>query len=281
MRKFCAKCGRSESPGTPLVQGLCAECFVTTRKLVQLPDRVHVVRCRSCGAIRVRGGRFSRTSLSNYVRDLVEEYLTKGRITEGVDRVSVLEVETGESEAVVTLGGFIGSFFLSQTLKLGISTRNTTCPECLKHKARSFEAVIQLRPGNQRAIELVSKIASKLAERPGVVEIEESKNGVDLRISEKSIAVKIVVELQSSYIAKVTSTWEGSKYGRRKPRAVLSAKVYSIGRGDAVVIQGSRYEVVEANTRFIVLAEPGTGRVFSLALSDFWRQNPVFLEETQ
>ncbi|MCX8184858.1 MAG: NMD3-related protein [Sulfolobales archaeon] len=280
MRTFCARCGRSESPGRPLIQGLCPDCFTTTRRLVQLPERIEVVRCRVCGSLRSRRGRFSKTSLSSYIRDLVEEHMSRGRVAEGINRLAVNKVEIREGVALVTFSGSIGEVTLNQTIRVEVLTKSSMCPECFKQKTRRYEAVIQLRPGNRRATTLVSKIADELSAYPNVVEVEESRSGVDIHIAERSTAVRIVRELESNYVAKVTPTWEGSKYGHRKPRAVFSIRVYSISRGDPVIIQGSRYEIAEATPRSVVLIESGTSRVLNIALNDFWRQNPVFPEES-
>lgn len=206
--------------------------------------------------------------------------MSRGRVAEGINRLAVNKVEIREGVALVTFSGSIGEVTLNQTIRVEVLTKSSMCPECFKQKTRRYEAVIQLRPGNRRATTLVSKIADELSAYPNVVEVEESRSGVDIHIAERSTAVRIVRELESNYVAKVTPTWEGSKYGHRKPRAVFSIRVYSISRGDPVIIQGSRYEIAEATPRSVVLIESGTSRVLNIALNDFWRQNPVFPEES-
>ncbi len=280
MGRFCAGCGREESPGSPLIDGLCPECFVSARRLVQVPERIEVVRCRVCGGVRTRRGRFSRTSLEDYVREAVEESVAKGRLAAGVERVTVSGVELLE-EVLVELVGEASGATLSQALRIRVVLRDTTCPECLMRKAGSFGAVVQLRPGNPRAAPLVSRITKELEERPGVVEIREAGDGVDVHVADKSAATRIVRDLRSSYVAKVLSTWEGFKYAQKKPKAVFSVRIYAVTRGDAVELQGRVYEIVEASPRAVVFRDPRTGEVFSLDLNSLWRRNPTIHEGTR
>lgn len=278
MRTFCAKCGRRESPDSPLIQGLCAECFTNTKKIVQLPDYVDVTRCGICGAIRSREGKFSRVSLSEYVKSLAEGYVAREKIAEGVNQVVIDRVELQDSEAVVEVRGVAGGVIVHQVLRVRVTVENTVCPECYRYRTKSFEAVVQLRPGNSRAFTLVSKIASEVYKYPGIVDIKESKEGVDLYIAEKSTAMRIVKDLESSYITKVLSTWKGFKYAHRKPKAVFSVRVFEVDEGDLIELRDGLYEVVEANPRAVVLRNTRTGEVLSLTLNDLWRKNPTFLE---
>lgn len=281
MRAFCARCGREEKADSPLIQGLCAECFVNTRKTVQLPDSIDVVRCKVCGAVKSRGGRFLTVSLGEHIKNLLEGYVARGMVAEGVSQASVTKVELQEDEAVVEVRGVAGGTTLHQVLRIRVVTKGTLCPECYKHKTKSFEAVIQLRPGNRRASTLVSRLASGLYGHPGVVDVKETRDGVDLYLVEKSAAARIVRSLESRYITKVLSTWEGFKHSRRKPKAVFSVRVYEIERGDLAELEGRLYEVVEVGPRVIVLRDQGSGEVLNFTISNLWRRNPIFHDRGQ
>ncbi len=281
MGRFCARCGRGEAPGSPLVGGLCPECFVSTRRLVEVPERIEVVRCRVCGAVRTRGGRFSRIDAEDYVRGIVEECVAKGRLAEGVERATVSGIELREEEALVGVVGEAAGTVLRQNLRVRLTVEETTCPECFMRKAGSFGALVQLRPGNPRAARLVSRIAGELEGQPGVVEIKREGDGVDVYVVEKSAAARIVGRLKASYVTRVVSTWEGFKYAQRRPRAVFSVRVYAVERGDAVELPGGIYEVVEVSPRAVVLRNPGTGDVFSLDLGSFWRRSPTIRERAR
>lgn len=278
MRKFCAKCGREESQDSPLIQGLCTECFISTKKLIQLPEQIEVVRCHICGAIKSRGGRFTDIDLSKYVRDLVEGYTSRGKTAEGVDQVTITSVSLQEGEAVVEVDGVAGGAVLSQVLKVRVVPKSVVCPQCFKYKTKRYEALVQLRPGNPRASVLVSRIAREFRERPEVLDVEECDEGIDVYMAEKSAAARMVREIESNYVTKVVSTWEGSKYGRRKPKAVFSVRVYEVSRGDLVELQSSLYEVVEAGPQTVVLRDLRTGKVLSFSLNSLWRRNPTFLD---
>jgi len=280
LRAFCAKCGRQESQDNPLIQGLCASCFTSTKRLVQLPNYVEVFICRSCGAIRSRGGKFFDIGLVEYVRSLVEGYVARGRVAEGVNQVTVSKIELHADEAVIEVGGVASGVALRQELRVRLVVKSTICPECYRYRTKSFEAILQLRPGNSRASALVSKIASDAYKYPGVVDIKEYKEGVDLHIAEKSSALRIIRDLESSYITRVLSTWKGFKHAHRRPKAVFSVRIYEIKRGDLVELQSSIYEVVEANPRMVVLRDLKTGETLSFTLNSLWRQKPVIHEKS-
>lgn len=281
MRAFCARCGREESAGTPLIQGLCAECFLSTRRIVQLPDSIEVVRCGVCGAIKSRGGRFLAIDLVDHIRGLLEGYVARGVVAEGVSQASIGRVEIQEDVAVVEVVGVAGGTALRQVLRVRVATETTLCPGCFKRKTRSFEAVIQLRPGNRRAVALVSRLAGELYGHPGVVDAKETRDGVDLYVAEKSTAARIVRSLESRYIARVLSTWEGFKHSPRKPKAVFSVRIYGIERGDLVELDGALYEVVDAGPQTVVLRNLRSGRVLNLSISNLLRRNPVFHDGTR
>lgn len=279
MMSFCTICGRGGSPENPIVGGLCVECFANTRRVVQLPEHIEITRCPLCGSIRSYKGRFHRTTLDSYVRDIVEEYIAKGKVAEGLNEVRIVDTMIHESNALVRVRAVVGRAFFDQVLRVRLSIRDVVCPTCFKYRTKSYEAVIQLRPGNPRASAILPEIVRKIQEYPGIIDLKEVDRGVDVYVIDKSTATRIVKEIETNYVTRVLSSWEGSKYGHRKPKSVFSVKVYDIVRGDVVELQDGLYEVIEYSPRVVVLRNLRSGRTSNISLSNLLRQSPNFLEK--
>lgn len=280
MNRFCVRCGREEAPGLPLIEGLCVECYASIKKLVEVPETIDVVRCSVCGAIRVFGGRFASVKPEDYLKAVVENYIAKGKVVKEVSEVRVEGVLMREGEALVRLSGNVGRIRVEQTLLIKLSVRKVVCPLCLKYKTRSFEAVVQLRAGNSRAMRIIAELRSRFREHPGVIDVKDHENGVDLLVIDKSIAARIVKDVEARYTSRISTTWEGSKYARKKPKAVFSVRIYQITEGDLVELQGGIYEVVEVRQQSIVLRSLRSEEIVSFSLSEFMKRDPIFIEES-
>lgn len=279
MRRFCVSCGREEAPDNPLVEGLCPQCFISHRKLVQLPSQIEVVRCSICGAVRTSGGKFSPIELDEYVESLVERYVARRGAAEDNVRVVVEGVEIQEDTALVRLRGWISEVSVEQVLPIRLNVKDVVCPSCIKYRTKSYDAVIQLRPGNTKAEQSIQAIARRLQGYPGIVEAKEHRDGVDLYVIDRHTATQIVKEVEMRYLSRVLTSWEGYKYSKRKPRIVYSVKIYEISEGDLIEFRGSTYKVVEVKQSYITLKNIETGDTINMNFNDLWRHNPSFSEE--
>jgi len=279
LKRFCANCGREETPDNPLIDGLCVQCFISHRKLAQLPSQVEVVRCSVCGAVKSFGGRFSPIGLDEYVESLVEKYVARRGATEDVVQVVVEGVEIREGTALVKLRGWYGGASFEQVIPIRLNVKEVVCPLCLKYKTRSYNVIIQLRPGNSKAESSVRTLAKRLQEHPGVVDVKESKDGVDLYVTDKHAATQIVKEVGAKYISRVLTTWEGYKYSKRKPKTVYSVRIYEIDEGDLIELRDGTYEVVEVKQSYIALRNLESGEVINMSFNELWRHSPSFPEE--
>lgn len=258
-----------------MVGGLCLRCLVETRKLVDLPSSVEIERCPFCGALRVRG-RYVDKDAETLLREMAEEYLAKGRVVEGLDRVRVLEVRALETTATVKLSAEVGGVGVVQELLVELRVRRSPCPRCLRVRGRSYEAIVQLRAGNPRGRTLIAEIAKGFSSVEGVVEVKELSEGVDIYVVDRATALRLVREVESSYVARVTTTWEGPRIraGRRRSKAVYSVRVYSLSPGDIVEIRGREYVVERFGRSSVTLVDRESGEKVTLNLKDFWRMEP-------
>ena len=246
-----------------------------TRKLVELPSTFEVERCPFCGAIRVHG-RYVDRSVETVIRELAEEYVTRGRIVEGLDSVGVQGVGVLGSTAVVKLSAEVGGVEVVQELPVELRFTRSPCPRCLRLKGKKYEAIVQLRAGNPRGRTLVAEIAESLKNAEGVVEVKEVDEGVDIYLADKSSALRVVREVGFNYVVRVVTTWEDSRMrsGRRKSKAVYSVRVYSVRSGDTVEMRGRVYTVERFGRSSVTLVDRESGERVTLSLRDFWKLEP-------
>jgi nonsense-mediated mRNA decay protein 3 len=147
--EFCVVCGRTDQP---LVDGVCASCFLQTHTLVRAPGQPDVVVCPTCGARKV-GSHWERSGASpslltsedlNPLLELDPEVgLRRVRWTETA-RDAVQRSYRGEAE--IRFRGLERTVGVDLSLKL----RAYTCPECARKAGRFYTALIQVRGPSER-----------------------------------------------------------------------------------------------------------------------------------
>jgi nonsense-mediated mRNA decay protein 3 len=242
---------------------------------VELPNTFEVERCPFCGAIRVHG-RYVDKNVETVLRELAEEYVTRGRVVEGLDRIRVLEVRVLGSTVAVRLSAEVGGVEVVQELSVELRFRKSPCPRCLRVKSRSYEAIVQLRAGNPRGRALVTEIAESFRNAEGVVEVKEVDEGMDIYVADKATALRIVRDVESKYVVRVVATWKDSRIrdGRRKSKAVYSVRVYFISSGGTVELRGRVYTVEKFGTSSVTLVDRESGEKVTLSLKEFWKLEP-------
>src|SRR3989338_486807 len=82
---------------------------------------------------------------------------------------------------------------VEKTLSGIIRIIKTACTECNKKTGGYFEAIIQLRSDNKaRTEQFASGIIKKIEEESFIAKIEELKNGFDLYVGDRKVALKAV-----------------------------------------------------------------------------------------
>jgi nonsense-mediated mRNA decay protein 3 len=159
--EFCVVC---DATGRPLVDGVCAECAAKRTPLVQIPKRVDVVICPTCGARRV-GQVWVRSgaSLLLTAEDLMP-FLTIHAET------GVRKVEWEETSVTPTVREYVAHVLtvfrtVERVIDLPFSVRieHRTCLECSHRSGRYFTAIVQLRgPEHERPAEKALALRARL-----------------------------------------------------------------------------------------------------------------------
>jgi nonsense-mediated mRNA decay protein 3 len=159
--EFCVVCGATDRP---LVDGVCAECAADRTALVQLPKRVDVTICPTCGARRVG---------QSWVRAGSSPLLTAEDLAPFLEvhpEVGVRKVDWEVTSTTPTVREYVAHARVrfrgvERTVDLPFSVRAEarTCPECSRRSGRYFTAIIQLRgPEDARPAEKAPALRARL-----------------------------------------------------------------------------------------------------------------------
>jgi nonsense-mediated mRNA decay protein 3 len=284
VRRFCARCGRPETPDNPLIGGLCLQCYLEERGVAQLPREIEVTVCPRCGSIRMHGA-WLPPEPGGLEEVVEEEILAEAKPNPEVAQIWVEEVSIvmhGGSKglAKVRLGArfHVGVEAGYETV-IPLRIRHVLCPHCLRQAGKSYEATLQLRgeagrldPEKMREVEgFLHRLPRHLSESIG--EVEEKREGLDLRVLDQSSARSIASKLRSRFAARVLETHKvvgRRRDGKARVRTTILVRLPSLRRGDIVIYEGRPAVVSEISGNRIYL-ETAAGRRVSLSGDEFWR----------
>jgi NMD protein affecting ribosome stability and mRNA decay len=112
-----------------------------------------------------------------------------------------------------------------------------------------------------------------LKEFSNVVKIEESQDGVDLRVRDPSSARLIASVLKKEFSAHVKQTWKDYGYvgGKKHGKLTISARVPGLLPGDVVIFDGELCSVVGLSRKGVVfLRRLSDGRRLSVKRDELW-----------
>jgi nonsense-mediated mRNA decay protein 3 len=161
--EFCVVCGAT---GRTLTDGVCPECAAARTLLVQIPKRVDVVLCPTCGARRVG---------QVWVRSGESLLLTAEDLAPFLQihpEAGVRRVEWEETSVTPTVREYVAhatAVFrgVQRVIDLPFSVRieHRTCMECSRRSGKYFTAIVQLRgPGEGRPAEKPPALRARLAD---------------------------------------------------------------------------------------------------------------------
>ncbi len=207
MIKYCPICNRS-SDKFRFVGEFCEVCVADKMKK-NIPDRIEIERCKSCGRIRAKEG---------YIQ------LDNGTLREAVKRslgtkCEVKIVKQKEKSAVVNFHCEADYGYADFDKEIMLNFRKIMCIDCYRKTSGYYEALVQLRGVQQKADKAMSKI-TRYVEKNGafISRIDETEHGIDIYISDKEMMNHFFQLYKMK--PKRSFTLHGVKNGRRIYRNV-------------------------------------------------------------
>lgn len=236
--EFCVVCGRTDRP---LVDGVCADCYVKDHALLTPVEAPSLVLCPTCGSRRV-GAHWERQGASELLSAEDLAPLVKVHPEAGVRRIEW--TETGTNPLVRELDGVAQVRFRGTEravpVHLTVRIQHRTCEECSRRTGHYYTAIIQLRgpegrsrlPARELRAALWQEWERVLPEartdwRKALSWREELPEGWDFYVTD-TLAARSLARLLKSRLAaelKESATLWGRKKGKDVYRVTFCLRV--------------------------------------------------------
>ena len=259
-RDFCPRCGdpvgeRAEPlPGRPRTRDrkLCDDCYFEDFDLVDAPDRIEVLVCSGCGAVR-RGSSWRDVEARDYTDVAVDE--TAERLGVHVDAEAVewgVEPEQVDENTIrmhCQFSGVVRGTRREESVTVSVKISRGTCDRCGRIAGGYYAAIVQIRADDreltaeerERAIEIAeSHVAAQEAKgdrEAFITEIDETEDGPNLKISSnglgQDVATRITDQLGGSFESYPTLVTEDAD-GNEVYRVTFAVRLPRYAPGEIV-----------------------------------------------
>ncbi|MCE4603543.1 MAG: 60S ribosomal export protein NMD3 [Aeropyrum sp.] len=229
MVKTCISCGRK---GEILIKGLCIECFKNKIGIARLRDNeIAVEMCTWCGRVRIGHKWYSHKTPEDAVGDVIVRRL-KPMPSEHVDRVEVsgwvLQSKLDwRTRVVVELRASVGNTIIRDSKSVVVRFKPSKCPDCVTRVSGEYDTLVQVR--GSRARQIVYRVLANLGGELGILDVVETREGVDLYFSHRGGASRFLSALKSEARVKISRVEHEhvglSGGGRRRSRKTISARI--------------------------------------------------------
>ncbi len=208
--KFCPKCGK---PTEKFYDNLCSDCFLKKIKMVELPEKIVVRHCRSCG--KFYGSERGELSTEGAVHYSLSKILKQNKIEDATYRI---EGNVIRSEITLKSEGLKKNV----DVNFNLVEKEIICRFCGQKLSGYFNAILQIRGSNvEDVLEDAKTEMQRLNKRDNlafVSKVEEVTNGFDVYVGSKSAARKVVNLLRSRY--KIETKISRKQYGIQEGKSV-------------------------------------------------------------
>lgn len=216
-KKFCPKCGREVEK---LYDGLCRDCFLEKTSRLEIPFKIVVKQCRSCGKFYFNHS--SAATVEGAVDGILLKILEKPEIESANYRIEGDKIH-------VTLDLKYKDLKKSEERMVLLTLKKITCESCSKKAVGYYQSIIQLRVPEKLMGPIVSDIEEQIEnlkkydELAFVSKVERRKEGTDIYIGSKSAANNIAKTIKIKFGAeiKISSKLSGSISGRKVYRDTI------------------------------------------------------------
>jgi nonsense-mediated mRNA decay protein 3 len=234
MRRFCYRCGASETERSPLIQGTCQTCFVNENPLVIAPPGIEVNICSRCKAYLIGKMWYEpnnkESALEEAARAAVLSELRFAQLTpagmksfrnhevKGLELSLEAKPIAGEVIVDVHAQGKVHELQVSPQVEhvtITVRPRWITCNVCGLLSAGHHEAILQVRgkemsPERRREIKLLLEQAVEEAHKKDrfsfISKLDEKKEGLDLYVNPIGLARRMASLLRTKFNAEIVET---------------------------------------------------------------------------
>ena len=259
MNSFCIRCGATNKK---MIGRLCLDCFLELYGLVDLSKPIEVVICPKCYSIKISGKWVKVVGYEDFVETLtnvIKMHLRPSREEVAIESVEVSHPEPYQPQINVFLRARVMHHYVEKNLLIPLAWRKELCSSCFRRAAGTYRAVVQVRLVHES--QDIDKLKEELfAMFPDdIIEIEELKNGFDIKVSSEHVARRIALLIKRRWKAvKIAESYGDQRRrrdGRKTGRLYLSVRILNYKKGDYIVINNRAYIVEEIDSRTVTLRD--------------------------
>lgn len=258
MKNFCVKCGDECEES---IDGLCIECWLDGRKLVDLPHHVDLHMCANCLEYDY-GGRWVRRDPMVAIQDCAADALMAVRGAQVVG-ISTSVEEQDPKTFVVTVHAEcdVMGYPADGEASTIVRVKNTVCRRCSRQLGSYYESILQIRTVSGKLSEEMREATLAMTENSVnrqaannrqifITKMELVTGGVDVYLSSIALGKSLAKELSDAFCAE---TKESPKLvgqttdGQDMYRLTYLVRLPDYKVGDIVIFQNKHCKLTRVN----------------------------------
>ncbi len=232
--RICPRCGRETSA---VIRGLCPRCFAEVYGVARVPREVRVEACRYCGAVRLGGRWVDSGGTFEGAVDSVVRWLSER--LQPVEPLAGVRVESWEAltrpdwstRILLRLRGWTrGGVEVEGEAVTTVRLEPSICPRCKTRVSGEYEVLVQVRGAPAgRLSRLVEEAVRRAGVGDAVIEVSESRDGVDAYLTHRGAARRLLKALQRLAPLRVAGPYREfvglTSRGKRRTRDTYVARL--------------------------------------------------------
>ncbi|MBI2578564.1 MAG: hypothetical protein HYW26_02520 [Candidatus Aenigmarchaeota archaeon] len=182
-QQICIVCG---SP--VFSSNYCEKCFLKSRSLFEVPEKILLRHCTSCGAYYDKG----------WVKNTLEKIL-ESKVSSR-NRISDMNIRVGNGKAEFSCSGYVkpSKKIKGEKKTVPLLIERGKCDSCIKLLSGYYQAIFQIR--GDRMKKIIRKVSLLTGE--GEAFSESDKDGCNVKFIDKRTAARIAGMLKNFQIKK-------------------------------------------------------------------------------
>ncbi|MBZ9570852.1 hypothetical protein KQY27_04755 [Methanobrevibacter sp. TMH8] len=265
---FCPECGNTDSP---LVEGICQDCFLKKLSLLKIPENIEVTVCAHCNA-KFEEGKWEESEIPE--EEIIYRALERSiDIDPHVDKekididLEILQMRGTIAECYIEAKAEVFGEYIQQSFETEVRLRKDVCPTCSKQQSGYYEAVIQFRADERELSEIEKEEADRIVDKTlnnrynkdklaYLVQKAKLKEGNDYYIGSYKSGRKVVEALQEEFGGIIKESprliSQDKSTGKGLYRIWISIRLPQFKIGDFVRYENKNGEILDIDGKRIL-----------------------------
>jgi nonsense-mediated mRNA decay protein 3 len=209
--RFCPKCGATNKT---FVENFCIDCYLHDHTLVDIPAKIELPYCAHCKKVFLKG-KWTEPSEAHLELFLKSKVKIKDLYQTAISASFVFDEM--KALATLTVSGVLNESVIDIVKAIELQFKKNTCDACSRVSGGYFEAILQIRlqeNARKDALDDAFKEVSTLLilqekKEPlsRIVNLERSKQGIDVYIGSKHAAKVIAEKIAARHNSKTVTSY--------------------------------------------------------------------------